>query len=51
MILTGVANTEAFALGATFGVGFEYSVGGGVLVSTGSPFNEFNGLFYFVSNR
>lgn len=48
MILTGVNNMEAFALGATFGVGFEYTVGAGVLIQTGCPFNEYNGLLMFV---
>ena len=41
-------NVEAFALGATFGVGFEYTVGAGALISTGCPFNEYNGIYYFV---
>ncbi len=48
MILTGVNNLEAFALGTTFGVGFEYTVGAGVLISTGCPFNEYNGILMFV---
>ncbi|KAM3567397.1 hypothetical protein VYU27_010457, partial [Nannochloropsis oceanica] len=48
MILTGVNNMEAFALGATFGVGFEYTVGAGVLIQTGCPFNEYNGLLMFA---
>jgi len=48
MILTGVNNVEAFALGSTFGVGFEYTIGAGVAVFTGSPFNEYNGLYFFV---
>ena len=47
-ILTGVANIEVFALGSAFGVGFEYTVGSGVAIHTGSPFNEYNGLYYFV---
>ena len=48
MILTGVNNVEAFAIGAVFGVGFEYTVGAGVLVATGCPFNEYNGILMFV---
>ena len=48
MILTGVNNVEAFAIGTTFGVGFEYTVGAGVIVATGCPFNEYNGILMFV---
>lgn len=48
MVLTGVNNVEAFALGSTFGVGFEYTIGAGVAIFTGSPFNEYNGLYFFV---
>lgn len=46
--MTGVNNLEAFALGTTFGVGFEYTVGAGALISTGCPFNEYNGILMFV---
>lgn len=48
MVLTGVNNVEAFALGSTFGVGFEYTIGAGVAIMTGCPFNEYNGLYFFV---
>jgi hypothetical protein len=49
--MTGVNNVEAFALGAVYGVGFEYTVGGGVAIFTGTVFDEYNGLFFFVSPR
>jgi len=48
MVLTGLANTEVFASGVEFGIGMEYTVGAGVIVSTGSTMFEYKGQFAMV---
>jgi len=48
LVVTGMNNVEAFALGAVYGVGFEYTVGSGVAIFTGTVFDEYNGLLFFV---
>jgi acetyltransferase-like isoleucine patch superfamily enzyme len=48
-IETGVSNAEAFPIGAVYGIGFEYAIGSGVVVTTGSSMNEFNCLYFFAA--
>jgi hypothetical protein len=49
LVLTGVNVEEVVALRACFGLGFTYAVGAGVLIATGSGFNEYVGPSIFVS--
>lgn len=48
-IETGVSNVEAFPIGSVYGIGFEYAIGSGVVVTTGSSMNEFNSIYFYAS--
>jgi hypothetical protein len=49
MVLTGVSLLDVYGLGVAAGAGLDYVVGGGLLISTGSSINQFNGPFWDVS--
>lgn len=36
-------------MGTVFGIGFEYAIGSGVVVSTGSSMNEFNCIYWYAA--
>jgi len=50
-ILTGIGNQEWMAIGVTYGISAEYTLGAGLFINNGASAIDWTGMIYTVSSK